>query len=744
MNAPRGQDPSLDGTNDVVRAVDRLARRLPEPLFPLARIAYNYRWSWTPDGRELFRYFGVHRFNLSNQNPVRFLRDLSEHSLLEAATDEKYLARVNAVAQVLDDDLTRPAKTDLGDGLVAFLCAEFGVHRSLPVYSGGLGVLAGDLLKEASDQALPLVGVGLLYRKGYFHQRVDRSGWQLEYWTEVDPEMLPAVRVTNPDRSPLTIQLPIWDGEVTAHVWRVDVGRVPLYLLDADLAENSPLQRWVSARLYEGNRAIRLAQYALLGVGAVRALDAMSVTPTIYHLNEGHAALATLAVASRTAGSSKGADGDLSDALSSGRDHFVFTTHTPVQAGNETYSREEILPVLGSLADELHLDRELLLKLGRVHPSDANEPSGMTQLAIHAARSINAVSARHESVAREMWHEMFPQVRTEQVPIGHVTNGVHLPTWMAPPMQALLTRHFGEGWERHSSDPAVWAGIEEIPDEELWAVRCEQRNELVDQLRRKAVVDRLARGEDLEVVRAGAEAFDPSFLTVGFARRLATYKRLDLLLHPAARALELLNHDQPAQFVFAGKAHPLDDAGKAIAQRMFALKREPGVISRVVFVEDYDLSAAGTLIAGCDVWLNLPRPPLEASGTSGMKAALNGCLNLSVLDGWWAEAFDGANGWAINGDVDPDESAKDARDAATFYSLVKNEVKPLFFERDERGIPTRWLKRVRASMRSLGPMYCATRMLDDYVKHVYAPNLTDPPRSGQRWPGSHPGIREPG
>ena len=317
---------------------------------------------------------------------------------------------------------------------------------------------------------------------------------------------------------------------------------------------------------------------------------------------------------------------------------------------------------------------------------------------------------------------MFPQVTSDQVPISHVTNGVHLPTWMAPPMRALLTRYLGEDWERHASDPATWAGVDAIPDEELWAVRCEQRNDLIAHIRRKVVVDRLARGEDLDMVQAGEEAFDPSFLTVGFARRLATYKRLDLLLHPAARALELLNHDQPTQFVFAGKAHPLDDAAKAIAQRMFALKSSPGVGNRAVFIEDYDLSFAGTLIAGCDVWLNLPRPPLEASGTSGMKAALNGCLNLSVLDGWWAEGYDGSNGWAINGDVDPDEAAKDARDASSLYTLVKDEVKPLFFAVDENGIPKLWLNRVRASMRTLGPKYCGARMLDDYVKHIYTPS----------------------
>jgi len=719
MNTPRDRDLRLDGTNDLVRAVDRLGRRLPEPLYPLAQIAYNYSWSWTPGGRELFARLGPHRFNLSGENPVRFLRDLPERSLLEAATDDEYLARVNSVAHVLDDDLARPARTDFGEGPVAFLCAEFGVHQSLPVYSGGLGVLASDLLKEASDQALPMVGVGLLYRLGYFHQRVDRAGWQYEYWVEADPETLPAARVSAADGSPLTIKVPVWDGHVAAHVWRTDIGRVPLYLLDTDIAENTPLQRWIGARLYEGNRPIRLAQYALLGVGAVRALEAMSIRPTLFHLNEGHAALASVAAASAIAHVAKGQFGDLAAALKRGRDRFVFTTHTPVQAGNETYTREEILPVLGSLASELDFDPEALLSLGRIHPADVNEPSGLTPLAIRAARSTNAVSARHESVARVMWREMFPDRTSDQVPIGHVTNGVHLPTWMAPPMRALLARYFGEGWERHASDPAVWAGLESIPDDELWEVRCQQRRDLIALIRRKVVVDRLARGENLDFVQAGAEAFDPSFLTIGFARRLATYKRLDLVMHPAAQALELLDHDKPTQVVLAGKAHPLDDAAKAIAQHLFALKRSPGVGNRVVFVEDYDLSVASTLIAGCDVWLNLPRPPLEASGTSGMKAALNGCLNLSVLDGWWAEGFDGSNGWAIDGDIDPDEAAKDERDATRLHDLLEDEVRPLFFERDQFGIPRLWLQRVRASMRTLVPNFSATRMLDQYVNQVY-------------------------
>jgi glycogen phosphorylase len=708
-------DVAHDGARDVARAVDRLARRLPEPLQPLAKIAYNYRWSWTPGGRELFRSLGAHRFGLANENPVRFLRDLLEKDLLAAATDASYLERIELVAADLASDLARPVQR-VHEGPIAFLCAEFGVHRSLPVYSGGLGVLAGDLLKEASDQALSLVGVGLLYRRGYFHQRMDLSGWQQEYWIESDPNALPAVRVTGPDGAPLTISVPIWDGELSAHVWRCDVGRVPLYLLDAEIGENSPLQRWVSARLYEGNRSIRLAQYALLGVGAVRALAAMGITPSLYHLNEGHAALATLAVAANAQGTEALHCGE---AIERTRDKFVFTTHTPVPAGNETYGREEVLSVLGRLFWELNFDPHEVIALGRTHASSADENTGLTPLAIRGSRSTNAVSQRHGVIARAMWHEMFPLGNTDDVPISHVTNAVHLPTWMAPPMRALLTECFGEDWERHASDPVMWKQIDDLDDERLWAVRCKQRDELVNVVRRKVVVDRLARGEDIDFVQSGREAFDPSYLTVGFARRLATYKRLNLLVHNAERALSLLDHDRPLQFVFAGKAHPLDDAAKAFAQRMFDLKRVPEVGNKVVFLEDYDLSSATTVVAGCDVWLNLPRPPLEASGTSGMKAALNGCLNLSVLDGWWMEAYDGTNGWAIDGGVDPDESAKDERDAQALYDLVDTDVKPLFYDRDERDVPIGWLEKVRASLRTLGPRFCAARMLDDYVTQIY-------------------------
>jgi starch phosphorylase len=707
-----------DGSRDLARAIDRLARRLPEPLQPLAEIAYNYEWSWTPGGRELFRALGAHRFGLSNENPVRFLRDLAEPELLAAATDAAYIERIGKVAAAISSSPTRVHEST-GDDLVAFLCAEFGVHRSLPVYSGGLGVLAGDLLKEASDQALPFVGVGLLYRRGYFHQRVDRSGWQQEYWIESDPNAMPAVRVTTGDGQPLAITIPLWDGELVAHVWRVQVGRVPLYLLDTEIGENAPLERWVTARLYEGNRTIRLAQYALLGVGAVRALTAMGVTPSTYHLNEGHAALATLAVASSQSLDSAAHAVNCADAVERTRDSFVFTTHTPVPAGNETYASDEVMSVLGRLFTELNFDPHEVLALGRIHPDNAGEHTGLTPLAIRGSRSTNAVSLRHGVVARSMWHEMFPLGSTDDVPITHVTNAVHLPTWMSPPMRRLLTDCFGEGWERHASDPAMWKQVDALEDGDLWSVRNEQRENLVYQVRRKVTVDRLARGEDIDFVEAGQDAFDPHYLTLGFARRLATYKRLNLLVHNAERALSLLDHDTPIQLVFAGKAHPQDDAAKAFAQRMFDLKRVPEVGNKVVFLEDYDLSSAAHVVGGCDVWLNLPRPPYEASGTSGMKAAMNGCLNLSVLDGWWMEAYDGTNGWAIDGGVDPDEGAKDERDANAFYDLLDEQVKPLFYERNEHGVPVRWLEMVRASLKTLAPRYCATRMLDDYVEHVY-------------------------
>ncbi|HEY7136352.1 MAG TPA: alpha-glucan family phosphorylase [Acidimicrobiia bacterium] len=701
------------GDRDVVAALDELAARLPDPLRDLAEIAFDYGWSWTQDGTATFSTIDPRRFERVNHNPVRLLRDTPATRLARLAADGVFVSRVRDLrARLLE---ARAHVEEHGAlGTVAFMCSEFGVHRSLPCYSGGLGVLAGDILKEASDRALPFVGVGLMYRRGYFHQRLDLSGKQHEYWVEIDPDTLPCVLVTGDDGEPLTVSVPVHGERLVAQIWRVDVGRVPLYLLDADREENSVVARWTTSRLYEGNRAIRLAQYALLGVGGIRALRALGIEPSTVHLNEGHPALAALALAKRGDGTRS-----LDAALATVRDRLVFTTHTPVPAGNETYGSGELVDALGGLLDELGADRDEFLGLGRVQPADTREESGMTPFAIRTARSTNGVSELHGKVARAMWAPMFTGRAVEDVPITHVTNGVHLPTWMAPPMRRLLTRHLGPGWETRAADPATWAAVDQIPDAELWQVRTDLRHELVEFVRERSVRDRLARGEAIDYVAAAASTFDPNRLTVGFARRLATYKRLHLLSLEPARALRVLG--DRLQFLFAGKAHPLDEEAKLVATRLFELKHQPGVGSHVAFIEDYDLSAAPALVAGCDVWLNLPRPPYEASGTSGMKAALNGGLNVSSLDGWWVEAYDGRNGWAVDGGDGPDgDEGRDRRDATALFDIVESQVEPLFYDRGRDGLPHDWIARVKATLRTIGPRFCATRMMEEYERRIYA------------------------
>jgi starch phosphorylase len=707
-----------DGREDVARAAAELAERLPTALAPLARLAYNYRWSWLPQGHEVFSRVDRERFELCLQNPVRLLQEAPARSLHRAAADRELLELAASVEACVAADLQRDPDTSVVDAAnpVAFLCAEYGVHVSLPVYSGGLGVLAGDLLKEASDRAVPMVAVGLMYRKGYFRQRIDAGGWQHEYWVDTDPERLPAALVTDRDGRPVTITIPVYERDVIARIWRVEAGRVPLFLLDTDTPENGPLERWITGRLYVADEDTRLAQYVVLGVGGVRALRALGVDPGVIHLNEGHAALAPLELARAAVSAGQ----PLVQALDAARAKVVFTTHTPVPAGNDSYPREQAARAIGPLARELAAgDQEPLLALGRTHPDDPGEPFGVTQAALRLSRAANAVSRRHGEVAREMWRSLWPDRDLEQVPIGYVTNGVHFPTWVGRPMREVLDRHLGPDWLKRAADPDTWTPVEQIPDEELWGARERQRAELVSFISRRSVADRLARGDVREYVEAALEGFDPRALTLGFARRVATYKRLDLLTQNPEWTQSLLTADRPVQVVLAGKAHPRDEEAKHVVERLFSMKASHAVAARVVFLDDYDLATAAQLVQGCDVWINLPRPPLEASGTSGMKAAINGGLQLSVLDGWWAEAYDGENGWALPGDVDADHRAQDERDAATFHRLLAHEVVPTFFDRDEAGRPVAWLKRIRASLRTLGPAFCATRMLRDYLEGPY-------------------------
>ncbi len=706
-----------DGRADLAGAAADLGERLPQALAPLARLAYNYRWSWLPGGAELFRRIDPERFERSLQNPVRLLQETSAAALRRAAADEDLRQRAQSAERQINAELRRPPDTDGldPDHPVAFLCAEYGVHVSLPVYSGGLGVLAGDLLKEASDRAVPLVAVGLMYRKGYFRQRIDAGGWQHEYWLDTDPERLPAALVTGEDHEPLRIEVPVYERTIAAQIWRVDVGRVPLFLLDAELPENGPLERWVTARLYDSDERTRLAQYVLLGAGGIRALRALHIEPAVLHLNEGHAALAPLELA-RSAITS---GGSLETALEASRRRTVFTTHTPVAAGNDSYPPAQAEQALGRLAHELGMQDGAILGLGRTAPENPDEPFGVTQAALRMSRGANAVSLRHEQVAREMWKALWPGRDAADVPIGHVTNGVHFPTWIGGPMRALLDRHLGEDWPRRAADPDAWSAVDQIPDGELWDARQAQRAALVSFIRQRSVADRLARGDVREYVEAAAAAFDPEVLTLGFARRVATYKRLELLTRNPDLTLALLGAERPIQVVLAGKAHPRDDEAKGVIQRLFGLKAAQIVGERVVYLDDYDLATAAQLVQGCDLWVNLPRPPLEASGTSGMKAAINAALQLSVLDGWWAEAYAPDLGWALAGETDLDHEAQDARDAHTLLALLRDEVVPSFYERQQQGLPGPWLARIRASLKALGPRFCATRMLREYLDGPY-------------------------
>jgi glycogen phosphorylase len=702
---------SADGSKDIAQAAADLEVRLPAALGPLAKLAFNTWWSWAADGPEVFRRIDPERFEATHQNPVRLLREASPSAIADAARDPSFVERMDALSRRLDGLV---ASSSAGSRPIAFLCLEYGIHVSIPIYSGGLGILAGDILKEASDRGLPMVGIGLLYWQGSYHQRLDPSGWQHDYWTEIDHASLPMALVRDDDGEPVTVRVPIRGREVVVQAWRVDVGRVPLYLLDTRRQENDVLDRWITGRLYVGDPKLRLAQYAVLGIGGVRFLRALGIDPSVVHLNEGHPALAPLELAAEAVSEGRAFD----EAADQARSRTVFTTHTPVAAGNETYGAETILDVLRSFPSRLGVDDEAFLDLGRVTPG-SDEGFGMTTLALRMSRSANAVSRRHGEVARAMWRPLFPDRGPEDVPISHVTNGVHLPTWMARGMRELLDRYLPAGWIHRGADPEVWNGVYSIPDQELWETRTRLRQDLVTFARERSALDRLARGESSDSVEKAREAFDPWALTAGFARRVATYKRLYLLVSDLERVSKMLEGPPFMQVILAGKAHPDDEEAKRTLQRLFKERWGGKAGVRVTYLEDYDLALAGRLVAGCDLWVNLPRPPLEASGTSGMKAALNGELNLSVLDGWWAEAFDGVNGWAISGDVAETPEEQDERDAEALYTLMEQEVLPLYYDRDEYGVPHGWLARVKASLATIGPSFCATRMLQEYVERSY-------------------------
>lgn len=695
---------------------------MPSELRPLAELAYDLWWSWHPGGSEIFQAVDEHRWEASGKNPVKLLRDLPRARLATLRQDEAFLEQLHRLHAAWRSDHAAPssfAEVATHEHPVAFICAEFGLDAALPIYSGGLGILAGDVLKEASDLRLPMVGVGLFYRRGYFRQRLDCSGWQHEYWTTLNPEEVPMTPELDEHRC---LRLTLRDRQVAIRIWRVQVGRVPLYLLDTDLPENDPTSRFITSTLYVGDRTMRLMQYGVLAIGGVRALQALGISPAVIHLNEGHASLASLELLRQEQRS--GDHTSFRDALEAVRSRVVFTTHTPVIAGNEHYSRAEVEAVFGPLATTFEVHEPDLRDLTRGGGAD-DETFGVTELALRTSRSTNGVSRKHGETARAMWRHIWPERDAREVPITHVTNGVHAATWMAKPMRELLDRALGPEWMASaytSGDSRLLDRIDAIDDAELWQVRQRLRARLVQYVRAKTVEDRLIRGESIAYAEGASATFDPDVLTIGFARRAAAYKRLHLLVRDPARAMALLNGRHRVQVVIAGRAHPQDTEAKELIKAIFRLK--DGASTRVAFLEDYDLAVAHELVAGCDVWVNLPRPPLEASGTSGMKAALNGGLNLSVLDGWWCEAYEeGTTGWAIPSSREVDDETQDNHDAMTLFGLLEQDVLPTFYDRDPAtNVPRAWIKRVKASLRRVASSFTTKRMVDEYAHKVWLRN----------------------
>ncbi|HLB91070.1 MAG TPA: alpha-glucan family phosphorylase [Terriglobales bacterium] len=704
------------------RTLDRFIAPAQERLWALAR---NMWWSWDQDASGLFRDIDPLRWSQLNHSPVALL---SEYPLpkLEARANELALhGRINYAYRRLreyeDAERTWGARHAgiLRPRPVAYFSAEFGVHESLPVYSGGLGVLAGDHIKSASDLGIPLVGVGLFYGQGYFRQRLDRDGWQREEYLETDVSQLPMETAIGINGRPVLVQVDTRHGAIYAKVWRVKVGRCDLLLLDSDVEGNTPEDRELTSRLYGGDGRVRVHQELLLGVGGLRALKALGITPGVLHLNEGHSGFAVLeAIRQRMEEEGIGFE----KAVPRVAREVVFTTHTPVPAGHDRFDADLIEEHLGPLRDALSLSKEAFMALGRENP-ESDERFCMTVLGLRLSRRANAVSSLHGEVSRAMWTNLFQGKSEDSVPIGHITNGVHVPTWLAPQMFRLYDRHLGTGWHLRSSEAKIWDGIENVDDGELWETHFHLKSRMIEFVRRRAVRQAARRDESRDVLQQLERALSPDALTIGFARRFATYKRANLILADIEKIVSLVNDPKrPVQFVFAGKAHPLDEPGKRVLQQIAQLMRDSRFSDKIIFIEDYDINVGRHFVQGVDVWLNNPRRPLEASGTSGQKVVLNGGLNLSVLDGWWAEAYDGMNGFAIgNGRTHSDMNVHDTRDGDDLMRVLRDEVIPLYYQRDRDGLPRGWIKRMKRTIRTLGWRFNADRMVMDYTLRCYVP-----------------------
>lgn len=707
---------------------------VPERITRLVEIAYNLWWTWHPEAQDLFRRIDARLWEDVYHNPILFLRQVRQSSLDEAANDPDFIRVYHDILtsfdeyQVFDQTWFKKNYGDKIDKPIAYFSAEFGLHECLPIYSGGLGVLSGDHTKEASDLGLPFIGIGFLYPQGYFKQLISPHGDQEAIYVKVRFGEVPAQPAFTADGKEVvvSVSLParnsLPDRRVYAKVYKIQVGMVPLYLLDTDIHPNAPEDRELSARLYGGDEEMRIAQEMVLGIGGVRALRALGIEPAVFHMNEGHSAFLVLERARELVESGLSFD----EAREIIRKSSVFTTHTPVPAGHDAFPFHMMDRYFPRGHEHLNISREKFLDLARQDQSWGPTFS-MTVLALKMSGKHNGVSKLHGQVSRKMWSWLWPKKSVEEVPITYVTNGIHTETWLAPELKVLLDKYLGQSWTLRINDQTMWNTISQIPDEELWEVMNQLRSNLVDFVRMRTR-QRLTRlGSDPNEIQSTVNLLNPRALTIGFARRFATYKRATLIFHDTDRLKRIVHGDgtRPVQFIFAGKAHPRDDPGKNFIREVYHRSHEAGLAGHLIFLEDYDMNVARHMVAGADVWLNTPRRPMEASGTSGQKAGLNGSLNFSILDGWWAEGYNKQNGWSIGNPKAEYENEYDRNhaDATSIYETLENEIVPVFYERDAKNIPHQWIKMVKESIRTVAPQFSMTRMIKEYTTELYVPSM---------------------
>ena len=697
---------------------------IPEPLSFLEELSRNIWWCWQHDAVELFRRIDPRLWDRAERNPIVFFTLMSQKRLKELAADTSFLAHLRRVEASFHEAMKpAPSREDPPFGerdTVAYFSMEFGIHESIPLFAGGLGILAGDHLKAAADMGLPLTGVGLLYREGYFRQYLDADGWQQEDYPETDFFHVPMRRAEDPDGNLVQIRVGGPDGDIVADVWLIRVGTVSVYLLDTNLPDNPPVIRDITARLYAGEQKTRLAQEILLGIGGMRALSALGINPVICHINEGHAAFAGL---ERLALIMAGHEVDLKTARQIIPRTTVFTTHTPVAAGHDEFPAEMVIPYLKPMEERLGAPVNEILSWGQPADSGPNGPLSMFVLGVTMAQYCNGVSRLHGEVARRMWSHVWPQKPEDEVPIDHVTNGVHIASWISHENALLFERYIGPDWRLHPSNPAALERIDDVYDEELWRAHEMSRSRLIRTCRRQMIKQYGRRNAPKAMMREAESVLDQDILTIGFARRFATYKRAFLLLMDPERLEALMSsRSRPVQLIFAGKAHPKDNEGKGLIKQIVAFARKANIRHRMVFIEDYDIHLARHLVHGADVWLNTPRRPFEACGTSGMKAAINGVLNLSIMDGWWDEGFTPEAGWRIgNGEEYADTAYQDAVESQALYNILENDVIPSFYDRENGGLPSRWIQMMKASMKMTMCHFCAHRMVAEYQERYYIP-----------------------